>query len=298
MRVIVPDYYKEFSCIAGACRHSCCIGWEIDIDEETMETYRALPDPLGARLRENIVPGDPPHFRLGAGERCPFLNKEGLCDLIIGLGEDCLCQICADHPRFRNFLSDRTEIGLGLCCEAAAELILHRQEPMGFITLEDDGGDEEPDAAFLAFREKLLALAQNRALPVEQRVKNILAACGVAMEVDSSHWQRFLGQLERLDDVWLDVLARLSEPQQVVDSCWEIPLEQLLCYLLFRHLAGALEDGDVQGRVAYCCLMWYLLRQMLRNDLPEIARLYSSEIEYSDENMEAILEEINDILFA
>ena len=297
MKLMAPDYYPAFRCIAGNCRHSCCIGWEIDVDEASMERFSQVQGELGQRLRENID-RENGCFILGEGERCPFLNKEGLCDLIIGLGEDCLCQICADHPRFRNFLSDRTEIGLGLCCEAAAELILHRQEPMGFITLEDDGGDEEPDAAFLAFREKLLALAQNRALPVEQRVKNILAACGVAMEVDSPHWQRFLGQLERLDDAWLDVLARLSEPQQVVDSRWEIPLEQLLCYLLFRHLAGALEDGDVQGRVAYCCLMWYLLRQMLRNDLPEIARLYSSEIEYSDENMEAILEEINDILFA
>ena len=297
MKLMAPDYYPAFRCIAGNCRHSCCIGWEIDVDEASVERFSQVQGELGQRLRENID-RENGCFILGEGERCPFLNKEGLCDLIIGLGEDCLCQICADHPRFRNFLSDRTEIGLGLCCEAAAELILHRQEPMGFISLEDDGGDEEPDAAFLAFREKLLALAQNRALPVEQRVKNILAACGVAMEVDSPHWQRFLGQLERLDDAWLDVLARLSEPQQVVNSRWEIPLEQLLCYLLFRHLAGALEDGDVQGRVAYCCLMWYLLRQMLRNDLPEIARLYSSEIEYSDENMEAILEEINDILFA
>ena len=32
MQIIVPDYYKEFSCIADHCRHSCCIGWEIDID--------------------------------------------------------------------------------------------------------------------------------------------------------------------------------------------------------------------------------------------------------------------------
>ena len=31
----VPFYYKEFHCIADACKDSCCIGWEIDIDEET-----------------------------------------------------------------------------------------------------------------------------------------------------------------------------------------------------------------------------------------------------------------------
>ena len=296
MKLMAPDYYPAFRCIAGACRHSCCVGWEIDVDEASMERFSQVDGELGQRLRENID-REKGCFILGKNERCPFLNEAGLCDLIIGLGEECLCQICADHPRFRNFLSDRTEIGLGLCCEAAAELILSRQEPMGLITLEDEGGEEEPDAAFLAFREKLFALAQDRSLPVERRVENIQAACGVEMAVDYPQWQRFLLELERLDDSWAQVLARLSEPEQPVDARWEIPLEQLLCYLLFRHLAGALEDGDVKGRVAYCCLVWRLLRRMLREDFAELARLYSSEIEYSDENMNAILEKIDDILY-
>ena len=37
MIVRVPDYFKEFSCIAGACKDSCCLGWEIDIDEDSYE---------------------------------------------------------------------------------------------------------------------------------------------------------------------------------------------------------------------------------------------------------------------
>ena len=35
----VPDYYEEFVCIADRCKDSCCIGWEIDIDEETRDYY-------------------------------------------------------------------------------------------------------------------------------------------------------------------------------------------------------------------------------------------------------------------
>lgn len=295
MKLIVPDYYPAFRCIAGDCRHSCCIGWEIDVDESSLERFSRVEGELGQRLRENID-RENGCFRLGEGERCPFLNQEGLCDLIIGLGEDCLCQICADHPRFRNFLSDRTEMGLGLCCEAAAELILTREQPMGFLILEDDGDTEEPDAAFLAFREKLLELVQDRSLPMMQRVENMLHACGVTLAVDYAHWADFLMELERLDERWAQVLQRLYEPEQPIDARWEKPLEQLMVYLLFRHLAGALEDGDVQGRVAYCALMWQLLRRMLRDDLPELARLYSSEIEYSDENLDAILEEIDGLL--
>ena len=37
MKIIVPDYYKDFKCLAGDCKHSCCIGWEVDIDADTLE---------------------------------------------------------------------------------------------------------------------------------------------------------------------------------------------------------------------------------------------------------------------
>ena len=77
MRVIVPDYYKEFSCIAGDCRHSCCIGWEIDIDEESMARFDAMDTPYGDTLRARIDRSEEvPHYRLGEGERCPFLRAE------------------------------------------------------------------------------------------------------------------------------------------------------------------------------------------------------------------------------
>lgn len=140
MKLIAPDYYPAFHCIAGACRHSCCTGWEIDIDDDTLARYRR--DPF---IAPHIEAGAPPHFALLSGERCPFLNADGLCALILREGEDVLCQICRDHPRFRNYRSDCVEIGLGLVCEEAARLILLRKTPMRLVTLSDDGGDETPD---------------------------------------------------------------------------------------------------------------------------------------------------------
>ena len=125
MKIVVPNYYKEFQCIASACRHSCCIGWEIDIDSATYSYYGSIGGDIGERLKECTAVNDgQAHFILDKNERCPFLNCNGLCDIITECGEESLCDICADHPRFRNFFSDRTEIGLGLCCEAAAKLIL------------------------------------------------------------------------------------------------------------------------------------------------------------------------------
>ena len=38
----VPSYYKTFQCIADKCEHSCCIGWEIDIDEDSYDYYMGI----------------------------------------------------------------------------------------------------------------------------------------------------------------------------------------------------------------------------------------------------------------
>ena len=127
MEFVFPDYYKDFRCIAGDCRHSCCIGWEIDIDEDSLAFFESVPGEFGDRLRQNISKYGDAHFVLGEGERCPFLNRDNLCDIILTLGEEHICGICTDHPRFRNELPGRVETGLGLCCEEAARLILSKK---------------------------------------------------------------------------------------------------------------------------------------------------------------------------
>ena len=134
MKVLVPDYYHRFHCIAGACRHSCCAGWEIDIDPQSLARY--LQDP---KMQKNISLEGTPHFILGPEDRCPYLNRDGLCDLILEKGEGELCQICADHPRFRNFWTGRIEMGLGLACEEAARIILFAPRRAELVELEAQG---------------------------------------------------------------------------------------------------------------------------------------------------------------
>ena len=46
MKLRIPSYYEEFSCIADKCKDNCCIGWEIDIDEETI--------PITVRCQESL----------------------------------------------------------------------------------------------------------------------------------------------------------------------------------------------------------------------------------------------------
>ena len=55
MKLYAPDYYTKFACIADKCQHSCCIGWEIDIDDDTIEYYKTVEGSLGERLKNNIA---------------------------------------------------------------------------------------------------------------------------------------------------------------------------------------------------------------------------------------------------
>ena len=37
MKLLKPDFYDDFVCIASRCRDTCCAGWEIEVDEETLK---------------------------------------------------------------------------------------------------------------------------------------------------------------------------------------------------------------------------------------------------------------------
>ena len=45
MKQLIPHFYPNFACIASRCSDSCCIGWEIDIDERTAERYKSTSTP-------------------------------------------------------------------------------------------------------------------------------------------------------------------------------------------------------------------------------------------------------------
>ncbi len=299
MKIVAPEYYPEFRCIADRCRHSCCIGWEIDVDPDRRDEYRRVPGPFGARLNAAIDDsGDAACFRLGPDERCPMLNANGLCDLITELGEGALCQICADHPRFRSFFGDRTELGLGLCCEETARLILSRERPLRLITLEDDGADEIPDEeeeALLALREALLAVLADDATPLPEQLEELLRLGG--LPIPDLGWQEIYRDLERLDPAWDAALGSLPGLSAAPPQALTPAFRRFCEYMLFRHLPGAMDDEDVPGRVAFCVLSTRVLMALCAAkpgctlaDCIEFARMYSAEVEYDEDNIAALLD--------
>ena len=280
------------------------------MDENTLASYHRIGGEMGERLRRSISEdGDAPHFLLGEHERCPFLNGKNLCDLILYGGDKLLCQICTDHPRYRSFFSERTEIGVGLCCEEAARLILTEPDPVRLLT-RGEGTLEEEERALLALRERLFAAAQDREAPIFSRMETMLSLCGAALPAISlKQWAEFYLSLERMDEQWTELLRALRSHAD------ELPLsdfaahmngrateyEQLLIYFLYRHVPAALDDGDVGSKAAFAAASVQLLfalgaLQLLQHgtftveDQIELCRLYSAEVEYSDDNLNALFD--------
>lgn len=300
MKIYAPDYYSSFSCIADKCAHSCCIGWEIDIDDETLEYYKSVQSDFGKRLLSGIsYDGGDAHFALTKDERCPFLTNGGLCEIILKLGENALCGICSDHPRYRSFFSARTEIGIGMCCEEAARIILTREDKTKLVLIADDGEDSvctDEEEIFFAFRSRLFAAAQDRTKPIAERIKNILAMCGAKMPDNSvCKWAEIYLALEHLEDGWTDMLNKLKNVKSPlsIGNISDMALEQLLVYFLYRHTADGIYDGRLRERIVFSvvsvCMIDELTRVCGTDSLFEIARRYSAEIEYCEENIAALL---------
>ena len=311
MLKVYPDYYKDFKCIASDCRHNCCIGWEIDIDEDTDKYYREYKGNLAPRLQRDICRStDTPHFILKEKERCPFLGSKNLCDIITEMGEDRLCQVCAEHPRFHNELPDRTESGLGMCCEEAARLILTRKAPTRFIT----EGECEISDEIILLRDRVIGILQNRDIPLNERFKNALQLANIALpHTDIKKWAQTFLSLERLDDTWTDILKALKEntpkdeeleafKDYMKDRMHEY--EQLGVYFIYRYTANAPDMFEAALRVSFCALATALIftlgasvyikeRNFTTEDQIQLCRMFSCEIEYSDENLYILYDELS-----
>ena len=302
MKTYVPNYYKSFKCIADKCKHNCCISWEIDIDEDTYEYYQSIGGRFGQRLKKDIILNDDcACFRLDGKERCAFLNKNNLCDIILKLGEDALCQICSDHPRFRNYYDNAVEIGLGLCCEEAGRLILGQNEKFKLVIL-DEGSDNSCEDEFLKLKESIFVELQNENHSLKEKVSTLLNKNNIEInKKDFNEWVDYFILLERLDDNWTNLLHDLKVTNfdnAFLTTDFDKIFEKLLLYFIYRHL-----DEMNESKIEFAVFSVFFISQICRyhvvkygnlqfEDIVEYARMYSSEIEYSDENIEKIIEKL------
>ena len=117
IKVLIPQYIKNFKCIGGECEDSCCIGWKVDIDKNTYKKYSNCRDEELKHLlskkvtRNRSNPSDEKYAKIKMDDNlaCPFLNEEKLCKIYSNLGGESLSVTCTTYPRVYNVVNNVLE---------------------------------------------------------------------------------------------------------------------------------------------------------------------------------------------
>ena len=202
-----------------------------------------------------------------------------------------------EHPRFYNVIGKTRECGLGLCCEEACRIILSEKDK---FYLCDAVGVKRCGRknAVVAERDAVIELLTNRDLPIYERLRSVEEKYGIINEKSFSEWVDFFLSLEILDEKWASLLTQKRSRSflDVVSAELDTAAEQLAVYFAYRHLAACSDGDDFAARVGFVSLSARFVLALCSDtagfaELCEIARLYSSEIEYSEENTEALIGE-------
>ena len=298
MQLFAPLYYKEFKCIADKCKHSCCIGWEIDIDSDTLSRYGTGEADYCEAIRRSIEYGDTPHFALSA-DRCVHLDSDGLCKIIKNLGEGWLSDICREHPRFYNRTCMGLEVGLGLSCEEACRIILTcdgYSEIAAIGEVCDTARGIDYDA--VAERARLYAILSDRTVPYGARLEELYSMYGDPRRIIPDGTCRdILSSLEYLDEKNRKRFSVYSSASEVKKEHEEL-LERFVAYLVYRHASGKRSREEFLAAAVFAFTLERLYASVLScegaavEDAFDVARVISEEIEYSEDNTDVIMSEI------
>ncbi|MCR5147244.1 MAG: flagellin lysine-N-methylase [Clostridia bacterium] len=318
MKLRMPEYYRNFKCIADKCKDSCCsAGWEIDIDDETMNKYESVEGTFGAKLKRSICCTDGTyHFILDRDNNCPFL-KEGLCEIYTKLGEKSLCKICAKHPRYYTWFNGFKEGGIGLCCEEAARIIISNSKR--FSTFDVDVPDEDSekyDKKLFKYlqraRKKIITHLEDDSVSLNNRIRNVIwygniiqqnmdfdllddddivdvSWCDENSEFDVNNIFEYMYTLEANDKKWIpflkkyakkynDNFLRLDEYNSTFPDV-DNYLKNIAIYFIWRYFIKGCFDGDVLSKVKLMGLSIFIIKSLL----------FSDWIQYSSINMDSCI---------
>lgn len=177
MKNTYPHYYKQFSCIADKCPDTCCAGWAIVADDESLEKYKTVCGEFGKKIQNVLsVDEDGDTVFTPVNNRCPFLLENGLCEMYIELGHESLCRTCRQYPRHITNFGARQETGISLSCPEAARIIMQSSKPITFETEENNlfplptDIDAELYFTLLDARKKAIDILQNRKFSIAERI--------------------------------------------------------------------------------------------------------------------------------
>lgn len=160
--------YDKFKCIADKCEFTCCKGWEINIDNSTYNKWKSenldyLLEKVEAKDKKEVY-----FINKENHDDCPFLDKQGLCNIVKNHGEEYLSLTCHTFPRIENVFDDRRELSLSCSCKEVVEIISNLNKKINlslenYIRINDDLSE-------LRIREALIYIMQQENISLEYKL--------------------------------------------------------------------------------------------------------------------------------
>ncbi|SDW61416.1 flagellin lysine-N-methylase [Paenibacillus sp. CF384] len=252
MRTLIPDYYEKFKCIGSECEDTCCAGWGIQIDQQTMNKYKHVP-----RHKLDLKSGiDATKFKMNQGS-CHFLTSEKLCQIQLTLGETYLTKTCDQYPRKLNAVDGVKEASATLSCPEVARLVLFNPDGIEIKYVENDSGGSvesrfSSDDHFNAVRDLVLGILQDRRYTIDDRMVIL------AMYFNDLDNYRGLEQALLSEDfrgVLRDLNVNLNSQFQIVKSILHILKDESKEAPRYKSCLSAVEryygDSDARYKESY-----------------------------------------------
>jgi lysine-N-methylase len=113
----------------------------------------------------------------------------------------------------------------------------------------------------------------------------------------STSWIPFLEMCDQVNRMHISDTKWLDE---INSEKYEIYFRRLASYFIYRYFMKAVFDLDVAGKIKFAVLSTYMILLLARctieltgqcdfEDLALLAKNYSKEIEYSEENLEKLM---------
>lgn len=221
--IVEPAFFSQFHCVGSACPDHCCKGWDIELDEPTVNRY-INSDEIEIRniAVENIITTKKSHsswgkIQLKNNGDCTFLDGDRLCKVHKSLGEKALSTTCAIYPRLYASYKYEIRSNLTLSCPEAAKRLLTTPGAMLYserIKL----SPEAINAPDISQEDRLLNLM----------CSNIMVSCGMAIE------EGFYGII---------MLLLYRDKQAESDDLYE----NLLSY--FEEIQAAIQNGQIRKNI-------------------------------------------------
>lgn len=226
---------------------------------------------------------------------CPLLREDGLCRVVLELGEDSLCDTCHMHPRFYKYIEDLELCGVGLSCEESVEKLLATEGNQLLFTIEDDDGEfTAEDRPILENIFDLLALSINPAI-CQFTLNHSIHYCQELVTVYKKtepideEWSK---QLAHLEAMLSSTTASTTMDLLKADTIDISALNKVYQYILYRQIDMLAEYSlESLARYAFDATVFIALLTHQFGNLPEQIRRWSEQIEYDEDNVAFLFNE-------